>query len=146
MKTSFIAFVLGLFFSTIASAEPPIRVIDGDTFARGEYRYRIWGIDAPEKADRCPDGYPAGREATKLLVHLLANDIVCSDLGRDGYGRVITQCVTAQGGYDIAAMMVAAGFAWDWPRYSNGRYAHWQIAARDGQRGVWGHGCRWRRF
>lgn len=137
-------FVLALFFSATAFAETPIRVIDGDTFNRGEYRYRISGIDAPESNDVCPDGYPAGREATKLLADLLSNDNVdCIDLGRDRYGRVVTQCTWF--GYDIAEMMVSEGLAWDWPRYSNGRYEHAQSIASSGGRGLWSHGCVWGR-
>jgi endonuclease YncB( thermonuclease family) len=137
---NFIVFVLCLFLSATAWADIPIRVIDGDTFARGEHRYRIWGIDAPESGAVCPDGYPAGREATKLLTALLSNDHVdCSDLGRDRYGRVVTQCLWQ--GRDLAGMMVSEGLAWDWPRYSKGEYQREQAVASSGGRGIWSHGC-----
>lgn len=137
--------VLAVLFSMSATAEPAIRVIDGDTFERGGFKYRLWGIDAPEAGDVCPDGYPAGREATKQLEWFLANDITCHDLGRDRYDRVITQCEFRHTGYDIARKMVLEGFAWDWATYSGGQYADAQAHAREGTRGVWAHGCRWGR-
>lgn len=141
----FTVFVLVLFFSASAFAEPPIRVIDGDTFERDGYRYRVWGIDAPESAETCPDGYPMGREAAKFLELMLANDVTCSVMDRDRYGRIVTRCTVDATGDDVASLMVGNGFAWDWPRYSNGRYSYWEDVAQASHSGVWAHGCRWGR-
>lgn len=128
-----------LAISTAALAD--IRVIDGDTFDREPYRYRLWGIDAPESAYVCPDGYPAGREATRVLGALLSNSQVsCEDMGRDRYGRVVARCFAH--GQDIAAIMVREGFAWDWPRYSRGYYSYQQDTAQSGRVGLWAHGCQ----
>jgi endonuclease YncB( thermonuclease family) len=37
--------------------------------------------------------------------------------------------------------MVAAGWARDWPRFSHGRYASAEAAARLAHRGIWGLAC-----
>jgi endonuclease YncB( thermonuclease family) len=34
--------------------------VDGDTLKQGGVTYRLWGIDAPEAKQVCPDGWPAG--------------------------------------------------------------------------------------
>lgn len=148
MKSCIAAFVLVLFLGTSAFAGPT-RTIDGDTFEGigddgNVYRYRIWGIDAPESRDVCPDGYPAGRMATETLDALLSNAVVsCNPMDTDRYGRVVAVC--RADGQDIARLMVMHGYAWDWPRYSNGYYAHVQSIAEQSGRGLWAHGCRWGR-
>ena len=35
-------------------------ITDGDTLEQGGVTYRLWGIDAPEAKQVCPDGWPAG--------------------------------------------------------------------------------------
>ena len=35
-------------------------ITDGDTLKQGGVTYRLWGIDAPESKQVCPDGWPAG--------------------------------------------------------------------------------------
>ena len=42
-------------------------ITDGDTLKQGGVTYRLWGIDAPELAQTCPDGWPAGRLAATRL-------------------------------------------------------------------------------
>jgi hypothetical protein len=47
-------------------------VTDGDTLKQHGVTYRLWGIDAPEAKQVCPDGWPAGSIATtRLLLHVL---------------------------------------------------------------------------
>lgn len=96
-------------------------IVDGDTFRTQNMSYRIWGIDAPEPRD------PGGIASEAALTALIGGqDLACEILDRDHYGRDVVRCTLASGvqaGTDIACAMVAAGQAWDWPRYSGGYYS-----------------------
>jgi len=62
-------------------------ITDGDTLKQGGVTYRLWGIDAPELAQTCPDGWPAGRmAATRLQALTAGNSIVCQEKDHDRYG------------------------------------------------------------
>ena len=43
------------------------RVVDGDTLKVDGVTYRLWGIDAPELAQPCADGWPAGKSCHRTL-------------------------------------------------------------------------------
>lgn len=90
-------------------------VIDGDTFRCGAVHVRLWGVDAPEHDQ------PAGPASTATLARLLASGPVsCHRKGRS-YRRVVAMCWAGRA--DLAASMVRAGQAQDWPHYSHGYYA-----------------------
>jgi micrococcal nuclease len=100
-------------------------VVDGDTLYVGRLKYRLCGIDAPERDEA---GY---REATNYLRKLVkGKTIKCTPVGQgtpcDGrsktrsYDRIVAQCFV--GGKDLAAEMVKAGHAVDWPKFSGGYY------------------------
>ena len=101
-------------------------IVDGDTLYVGRLKYRLCGIDAPE---RDQSGY---REATYYLKSLTrGKSIRCTPVGQgtpcDGrskprsYDRIVAQCFVD--GKDLAAEMVKAGHAVDWPKFSGGHYA-----------------------
>jgi hypothetical protein len=58
------------FLATPAAAE--VRTVDGDTLKLGGTIYRLWGIDAAEKSQKCADGWRAGIEARTTLRQLIA--------------------------------------------------------------------------
>lgn len=89
-------------------------IIDGDTFIMEGQHIRIWGIDAPEM--RTPLGSPS-KEALSDLI--MGESLHCTRKGVS-YNRVVAQCWI--GNSDIAAEMVAGGFAKDYPYYSRGKY------------------------
>ena len=91
-------------------------ITDGDTIKQLGITYRLWGIDAPEMKQSCPDGWPAGLMATTRLFDLTrGRQIVCQEKDRDLHGRVVAVCRV--GGEDLGAILVREGFAWaDEPR------------------------------
>lgn len=106
----------------LAAASPswgqPASITDGDTLQLGGTIYRLWGIDAPETKQDCPDGWPAGRLATTRLQALVqGRTVVCEGRDKDRYGRTIAICRAA--GQDLGAIMVREGMAWAFVRYSS---------------------------
>lgn len=123
------------------------RVIDGDTLDLDGRRIRLWGIDAPESAQSCARGSP-GADARRALRRAIADEhVTCAVRDRDDYGRIVAQC--RAGGADLGGAMVREGWAWDYRRYSHGRYARAEDEARAAERGLWPMGCApawdWRR-
>ena len=94
------------------------KVIDGDTFAlQGESRrIRVWGLDAPEW------NRPGGADATATMRRLVSGiSLHCSQRDIDRYDRIVAQCFLPDG-RDIAAVMIRAGVATEYCRYSRGYY------------------------
>lgn len=114
-------------------------ITDGDTLRMDGKTYRLWGIDAPETKQDCPDGWPAGRLATtKLLTLIQGKAVVCQEKDRDRYGRTVAIC--RAGGEDLGAIMVREGMAWAFLRYSHD-YAQEEARAKADGLGVHAHGC-----
>jgi succinoglycan biosynthesis protein ExoI len=117
-------------------------VIDGDTIEIAGERIRFDGIDAPESWQRCADPhgaeYSCGRYAADALDAFLAESrpTQCRAVNRDRYGRTVAECFRADG-QSVNAWLVRSGHALDWPRYSRGRYAGEQKAAKRDRLGVW---------
>ena len=131
------------------------QVVDGDTLITDDgTRWRIYGIDAPERSQWCrraDDGrrWPCGqRAASAMRRHApVGQPIDCRRLDRDRYGRSVGVC-TADG-QDIARLLVAEGLAVEYRRYSDGRYAAAKASARNASQGLHS-GCftppsEWRR-
>jgi endonuclease YncB( thermonuclease family) len=136
--------MIALLLATPAAAQ---RVIDGDTIALNGTRYRLWGIDAPESRQSYHDGWPAGVEATHYLEQLMTSGPVqCEDRGHDRYWRTIGLCKVT--GQDLGILMVSAGMAWAFTRYSSD-YISQEKAAIGAYLGVHAHDCTkawdWRR-
>lgn len=128
-----------------AISERPTYVVDGDTLRFRSVRVRIHGIQAPELR-RC-DGTanPEGSAAKAALAALVSEGpIQCFDMGqRPSYGRPVLKCFNSTG-QDLGAAMVASGWAWDFARFSERKYAVAELAARAGGRGLFSDGRRFR--
>lgn len=114
-------------------------VVDGDTIEIHGERIRLAGFDAPESGARCGRSNVYALAANALADHIASRTITCTVTGRDAYGRITADC--SADGVDLGDHLVRAGWARDWPRYSNGRYAAVEAQARAAQAGVWGMNC-----
>lgn len=123
-------------------------VIDGDTIEIHGQRIRLWGIDAPESRQSCERGgeaYRCGQEAANSLAEMIGDQPVsCQPVGRpDRYRRIVARCaqlVADSHGMvvvDVNAWMVRRGYAVEFPRYSDGRYATGQAEAQAAGAGIW---------
>lgn len=114
-------------------------VIDGDTIEIHGERVRFGGIDAPEARQNCKrDGeqWRCGQAASHALDKQIGGKLVrCAVESKDRYGRWIAECFRQ--GESISRWLVRNGWALDWPRYSDGRFAADQAAASDANQGIW---------
>lgn len=117
------------------SVAPAMAQSDGDTIS-----VRLWGIDAPEGAQVCADGWEAGKAATAFLRALMAGKPHSCDAPRDvdRFHRQVSVCWVD--GKDLGAEMVRAGMAWAFVRYSRD-YVDLEQQAKAAGLGVHGHGC-----
>ena len=140
-------FIAGVLLATASGSFPsaalelsgPSRVIDGDTLEIGSRRVRLYGIDAPETAQRCqlPKGtWDCGSEAENALARFTGGHVVrCRGSSFDQYHRLIAICST-DAEPDINAKLVAQGLAWAFTKYSTD-YVGQEESARQQGIGIW---------
>lgn len=115
-------------------------VVDGDTIHMGGTTWRLHGIDAPEKAQACPNGFLAGEYATAVLRGLMeGHNVLCVPRDTDRYGRTVAVCYAD--GLDVGGELVRLGLAWAFVRYSRDYAAREQQAKATGL-GIHGAGCQ----
>jgi endonuclease YncB( thermonuclease family) len=107
------------------------KVIDGDTFKICDgTSIRLAGIDTPEH------GEPFYWEARRVLAGLIqTHDLKLTDCHTDTTGKR-QACSVQADGKDAEAELVRQGMAWDWPRFSKGKYADSEMLARTTSRAV----------
>ena len=115
--------LLGLAATFSAQAQEfsgKIKVIDADTIDVGATRVRLFGIDAPERAQRCKlDGqdWRCGRWTTKQVHKVYqGRKARCETVDIDRHGRVVARCFVD--GQDIAVYLVRNGIALAYQKYS----------------------------
>lgn len=112
----------------------PFHAVDGDSLKRGETRFRLIGIDAPEYRQTCGEPgeeWPCGRRARGVLDQMTASrEAVCESDGVDRYDRILARC--RRGELDINREMVARGLA-----IANGAFYRAERAARRDGLGIW---------
>ncbi|RUS63556.1 thermonuclease family protein [Pseudorhodobacter sp. E13] len=113
-------------------------VTDGDSLRIGAERIRLFGIDAPELKQRCdPSGrnWACGKWAKDALQQIVSQGVLrCEAVEKDRYGRTVARCMVGQ--RDVAALMVRAGAATAFTRYSTD-YVAQERAAKAEARGLW---------
>ena len=132
--------VLTLPAAQAASFSGAARVIDGDTLDIGDRRVRIFGIDAPERAQTCTRD--AGRDwacgdwaTSEMKRRYGGRALICTEVDRDRYGRTVARCRDTTGA-DVAQVLTTAGAAFAYRRYSHD-YVDAERKARAAGVGVW---------
>lgn len=116
-----------ILFANIAHADLPTvlegvvtHVRDGDTIEVGRIPIRLNGISAPEMHE------PLGPTSKDFMVNLvLGQRVRCELNGEKTYDRWVGICY--RDGQDIGQAVIKAGLALDCPRFSNGRYAKYEV-------------------
>lgn len=137
------------------------RIVDGDTFALGPTRVRLWGVDAPEVDGECfPDA--AGRkDCAALATAYLRSQFAfgrfgCKVVEIDRYQRPVATCGReeigrkdefATYGDELGLLLLNAGFAVFWPptdahdlpelELVRDSYPKIEADARAAHRGLW---------
>lgn len=126
---------LALFVTCSASAEPVVRIKDGDTITvqsgGREVDSRLADIDAPESDQ------PRGQEARQVLQTLLeGQEAELGLVGGDAYRRIVAR--VSAGGIDINAEMVRLSLVWVLRDYGPGSdLIALEDDARKARRGLW---------
>ena len=112
-----------------------VGVVDGDTLTildgSRQVRVRLWGIDAPERAQPW-----SGRSRESLAARAMHRDANVATRGTDGYGRTLAGVVVD--GVDLGEAQVRDGMAWVYRRYSKDRaMIAFESDARAARRGLW---------
>ncbi len=121
------------------SLDNSIRIIDGDTIILNSEKIRFYGIDTPEKKQKCKDrnglSYPCGEFATNELKKIISSgQLFCKKRATDRYGRSISICYV--NGVDINSLMVKNGWALAYRKYSRD-YIDEENEAKDKKVGMW---------
>ena len=149
MKKTIIIFII-IFFNSLALGETisgKAFVVDGDTIKINSKKIRLFGIDAPEKKQKCKKiflsisffslnkNYNCGILSTeKLKKKIKDNIITCKIKGKDRYKRIIAECFKDK--TNINAWMVRNGYAVAYRKYSK-KYVSDEINAKNKKLGIW---------
>ena len=136
-----IVFIYFMSFSlaNCKSLDNSIRIVDGDTIILNSEKIRFYGIDTPEKKQKCKDrnglSYPCGEFATNELKKIISSgQLFCKKRATDRYGRSISICYV--NGVDINSLMVKNGWALAYRKYSRD-YIDEEKEAKDKKMGMW---------
>ena len=114
-----------------------VAAIDGDTLKSKDAEVRLYGIDAPERGERC------FREAKQRNEALVVEEVslLPDARDRDRSGRLLRYVFT-EGGASIEALLIAEGLGRAWRE--DGTYRDALVALEAEARAV-GVGCLWER-
>ncbi|WP_303672516.1 thermonuclease family protein [Vampirovibrio chlorellavorus] len=130
MMKALFSLLLFLAFASPAMAERFVSCHDGDTCTlESGLRVRFAGIDAPEI------GQPFALEARDYLTQMVEGRESRLDCSGWSYKRRV--CDVFVNGMDVQKELVGWGLAYDYEKYSGGRYQNAQAFAQKMGRGVW---------
>ena len=120
-------------------------IIDGDTIKINGQAIRFGGIDAPEsfyrgKKQECylnEKKVFCGELSKKKLKEKISSNIVSCiiEKNKDRYGRIVAECFINE--ESLSSFMVRNGYAFDYKRYSNKKYAQDEEYAKINKLGIW---------
>ena len=123
------------------------KVIDGDTIKINSKKIRLYGIDAPEKKQKCKKtyltipfisftkDYMCGEVSTeKLIKKINKQKLNCNILDVDRYKRLIGECFKKN--INLNSWMVSNGHAVAYRKYSE-KYVSDEINAKNNKLGIW---------
>ena len=144
----FLLFNINLSFSSendnlLISGKP--KITDGDTIRINNKKIRFSGIDAPEsyffgKKQLCILNNIeifCGELSKEKLIKKIGNQIVnCKiEKKKDQFSRLLGECFVEN--ESLSVFMVKNGYAFDYPKYSNGKFRKHQIYAKNLSLGLW---------
>ena len=123
------------------------KVVDGDTIKINSKKIRLYGIDAPEKKQKCKKtyltisfmsftkDYMCGEVSTqKLIKKINKQKLNCNILDVDRYKRLIGECFKRN--INLNSWMVSNGYAVAYRKYSK-KYVSDEINAKNNKIGIW---------
>ena len=123
------------------------KVVDGDTIKINSKKIRLYGIDAPEKKQKCKKtyltisfmsftkDYMCGEVSTQKLIKKINNQkLNCNILDVDRYKRLIGECFKRN--INLNSWMVSNGYAVAYRKYSK-KYVSDEINAKNNKLGIW---------
>ena len=123
------------------------KVVDGDTIKINSKKIRLYGIDAPEKKQKCKKtyltisfmsftkDYMCGDVSTeKLIKKINKQKLNCNILDVDRYKRLIGECFKKN--INLNSWMVSNGYAVAYRKYSK-KYVSDEINAKNNKLGIW---------
>ena len=123
------------------------KVVDGDTIKINSKKIRLYGIDAPEKKQKCKKtyltisfmsftkDYMCGEVSTqKLIKKINKQKLNCNILDVDRYKRLIGECFKRN--INLNSWMVSNGYAVAYRKYSK-KYVSEEILAKQEKKGMW---------
>ena len=123
------------------------KVVDGDTIKINSKKIRLYGIDAPEKKQKCKKtyltisfmsftkDYMCGEVSTqKLIKKINKQKLNCNILDVDRYKRLIGECFKRN--INLNSWMVSNGYALAYRKYSK-KYVSDEINAKNNKLGIW---------
>ena len=126
-------------FSFSKDVYTSLKIIDGDTIILNSEKIRFYGIDTPEKKQKCKDksglSYPCGLVATNELKKIIiSGKLFCKKRTTDRYRRSISTCYV--NGVDVSSLMVKNGWALAYRKYSKD-YVKDEEEAKKKKIGLW---------
>lgn len=118
-------------------------VVDGSTLDIRSNRFRIWGIDTPERGQRCyRNGHrwkPMDDSTAALRRCLEGKTVTCrvQKVDRIWFRRLHTAECWTEDGQDVGECMVRGGWATDYTCYTDGYYRDLETEARNRGLGLW---------
>ena len=120
-------------------------VVDGDTIKINEEKIRFSGIDAPESYYKGKEQI-CFKEGERIFCGKLSKDFLIKTIGSqkvicvieakpDRYKRKLGECFVKQ--KSLSRILVRNGYAFDYSRYSNRKYAEDQEYAKNNKLGLW---------